>query len=105
MSLLIACAFAVTIFAGCNVNNTNSNINTSGNTSGNINNIGIAAQQGDWIYYSNYNGVDGDKIYKIKTDGTGKIELTGDRAFYINVAGDWIYYTNNDDGGKIYKIK
>jgi hypothetical protein len=77
MNLLIACAFSLTIFAGCNATNSDSNtsnntnstpaVNTNGDTNGNIANQGFVAQQGDWIYYYyNY----GYGAYKIKTDGT-----------------------------------
>jgi len=64
--------------------------NKQGNTSGNIANGGIAAIQGDWIYYRN-NG-----IWKIRTDGTEKQKLTDDIVAYINVIGDWIYYNGRD---------
>lgn len=91
------------IFAGCSSTNTNTNssttINTVGNTNGNINNGGIAAQQGDWIYYDN------DGLYKIKTEGTEKIKICDDVARYINAAGNWIYYCNDADMDKLYKIK
>lgn len=62
---------------------------------------------GDWIYYCNNN--DNSRIYKIKTDGTGKAEITDSNAMWLNIEGDWIYYCNitDDDSvyGKIYKIK
>lgn len=51
---------------------------------------------GDLIYYSNLNG-----IYKIKTSGMDKQQLSTDNAKEINVVGDWIYY--NSKG--IYKVK
>ena len=35
-----------------------------GNSNGNSSNGGLAAIQGDWIYYTN--DADGEKIYKIK---------------------------------------
>ena len=41
----------------------------TGNNLGNIINGGIVAQVEDWIYYRSS---DGFKIYKIKTDGSGK---------------------------------
>jgi hypothetical protein len=76
---------------------------TVGNTAGNIANEGLAAQQGNWIYYNNNN--DGGILYKIKTDGSGKAKLNDDCSENINVVGDWIYYDNCSDGYKIYKIK
>lgn len=73
-----------------------------GNTSGNITNWGIAAQQGDWTYFSNI--TDNYKLYKMRTDGSSKSKLSDDNVLYINVAGDWIYYCNRSDQSKIYKI-
>ncbi|MCD2346280.1 DUF5050 domain-containing protein [Clostridium guangxiense] len=87
---------------------------------------------GDWIYYSNES--DGGKLYKVGVsagastkdeiqpdpstytqDATGihglpinKISssqtIPFDEAAYINVSGNWIYYVNNSDDHKIYKI-
>jgi hypothetical protein len=81
-----------------------SSINTIGNTSANIYNWGLAAIQGDWIYYANLN--DGQKLYKIKTDNTGRAKVSDDIVMNINVVGDWIYYSGNGgDGWSIYKIR
>lgn len=54
---------------------------------------------GEWIYYR-YRG-----IYKIRVDGEGRMELTGDESAYLNVVGDWIYFANFSDNCYIYKIK
>ena len=66
-----------------------------GNTSININNWGYAAQQGDWIYFTEGEG----GLYKEKLDGTGRETLIGSDIGSgfgwvqdINVVGDWIYY-------------
>jgi len=79
-------------------------VNTRGNSTGNITNGGYAAIQGDVIYY--HNGGDNGKLYKIKTDGSGKQKLSDDKADYINVIGDWIYYIagrySNEYGGQVY---
>lgn len=75
------------------------NINTYGNTGSNIVNGGVAALQGDWIYYSS------DGLSKIRTDGTGWTLLSKDNCAYVNVIGDWIYYRNDSDSGHLYKIK
>jgi len=74
-----------------------------GNTTGNINNKGIAAISGDWVYYGG--GFSNSGIYKIKTDGTGKKKLNDKTPAYINVVGNWIYFTWISDGSGIYKIK
>ncbi|WP_129582139.1 DUF5050 domain-containing protein [Clostridium niameyense] len=77
------------------------------------------------IYYSN--GSDKGKLYKINTDGTmdgstinkdpsgkvhgvpvvsdyGNYNKAYDEAHFINVVGDWIYYSNFSDGHKIYAV-
>jgi len=76
-----------------------------GNTAGNINNKGIAAISGDWVYYSN--GGDFNSLYKIKKDGTGKKKLNDKSCSNINVAGDYIYFTGKDYGepDRLFKIK
>ncbi len=76
--------------------------NVQGNTAGNLINGGIAALQGDWIYYRSN---DNEKIYKVKTDGSGQSKVNDDRSLYINVIGNWIYYVNSDDDNRIYKIR
>ena len=74
-----------------------------GNSVGNIANGGLVARQGDWIYYRNSS--DGYKLYKVKTDGSGREKINDDSSWFINVVGDWIYYVNADDGYKLYKVK
>ncbi len=74
-----------------------------GNSAGNIANWGIAATQGDWVYFSNIS--QDNKLYRMRLDGTGKQLLSNDRALYINVVGDWIYYINQTDQSKMYKIR
>jgi len=74
-----------------------------GNTSGNLANNGYACLKDGWIYYRNSG--DGNKLYKVKTDGTGKTKISDDSPIFINVVSDWIYYSNDNDDGKIYKIR
>lgn len=76
---------------------------------------------GEYVYYSNHS--EGGKLYKIKKDGTdakvwpdnsrhgnpvvvdyGNFSKTTDEVAYINIAGDWIYYSNYSDGHKPYVI-
>lgn len=67
----------------------------------------------EWIYY-----IDGGirvarvaeelwqgYIYKIRTDGTEKTQLTDDTCWYMSVIGNWIYYANVTNGGRIYKMR
>lgn len=64
-----------------------------GNSSGNINNMGLVAGDANnqWIYYR---GTAGD-LYKVKTDGVDRTQLTtGHDAKYINVVGNEVYYVH-----------
>ena len=45
-----------------------------------------------------------EQLMKMNTDGTGLEPVGGARGAYLNVIGDWIYYANADDGGKLYRI-
>jgi len=79
-----------------------------GNSESNIKNLGLAATDGDWIYYSTNSG-----LYKTKCDGSNKIKLCDDKASFINVYDDWVYYNSGTDissnfistTGYLYKIK
>lgn len=53
-----------------------------------------------WIYYFNPN--DGDKLYKMRADGTAKTRLNSQASYNINIIGNWIYYRSD---GKLFKIK
>lgn len=77
-------------------------VNTMGNSPGNIVNLGLATQQGDWIYYKSPDR--GGSIHKMKIDGSEKTKINDDNSFFINVIGDWVYYLNADDT-YIYKIR
>ncbi len=72
------------------------------NGAGNNNNGGLAAIQGDWIFYSNQN--DGGKIYRMQKDGSVQEKVNDDASGSINLLGDWIYYSNRSDSGKIYRM-
>lgn len=69
---------------------------------GNISNLGLAATDGEFLYYVNL--ADGGKIYKKNMEGIEEYPIVEDNARYINVVDDWIYYSNISDGGKIYKV-
>lgn len=57
---------------------------------------------GEWIYF-----VDGTVggIHKVRIDGTGKTQISSTTSYKVYVDGDWIYYTSQYWGGKIYKMK
>jgi hypothetical protein len=62
--------------------------------------------QGDWIYFTSDSGT----ISKInKNMGTSVMPIKAttteyNKGYHINVNGDWIFYSNAQDGGKLYKI-
>ena len=65
----------------------------------------VIAKDGEWIYYRN---VYGSQIYRIKQDGTGKMKITDDSAWYyqhtnLEYSNGWIYY--NSYNGNLQKIK
>jgi len=86
-----------------------------GNTNGNRANKGLVAEskglvsQHDplntektgWIYYANPD--DNMTLYKVRTDGTGKLKLSYDQANNINVINGWIFYY--DLKGNLKKVK
>lgn len=73
--------------------------NTVGNTVGNINNFGFAAEQNGWIYY--YNRENGG-ITRVNSKDT-KIRIKEGNAWYINVVGGWVYYS--EIAGALKKIR
>lgn len=42
-------------------------------------------------------------LYKVKKDGSGSEKMLEDQLSYLNVVGEWVYYTNYKDG--IYRMK
>jgi len=72
-------------------------MNKLGNTFDNINNAGIAARQGDWIYFRNY--ADNGTIYKVKVDGTQKTKVVGYSANSISVLNDRICFVAGSANG------
>lgn len=75
----------------------------AGNTTGNIYNGGLFCEQDDKIYFSNDNA-DGS-LYVMRPDCTGFKKITTDKAVYINVDENYIYYVRanntreNNQGG------
>lgn len=80
--------------------------NFFGNTNANLANGGLAAIQGDWIYYCTSEG-----LFKVNVDGTGEQLLFSDTTennciYHINVVGGWVYYENFIGGIRSqYRIK
>lgn len=74
-----------------------------GNTSGNITNEATTGSDGTYIYYRNAS--DGNKLYKIKPDGSSKAKVSDLSPSCINVLGDWVYYLSGFPNRAIYKVK
>ncbi len=55
---------------------------------------------GDWIYY--INSSDLERIYKVKTDGTGKMKVSDESAISIQLTKKNLYYISKDN--KLNKI-
>jgi len=84
-------------------NNPNTVINKMGNTNGNLINLGTAAEQGGWVYFSSKTPNAG--IYKCMPDmKTAFQKLSSDDAYNLNVIGDWIYYIKKTTF-ELYKIR
>ncbi|PJI06943.1 MULTISPECIES: DUF5050 domain-containing protein [Clostridium] len=81
--------------------NTNVNVsNEIGNTNSNLANNGLAAEKNNWIYYDD---ISSKTLNKVSTDGTSKQVLVSGAVRNINVVGDWVYYT--DENNNAYKVK
>lgn len=78
-----------------------------GNSIGNIISSGLIASAGGWVYYNSapFSDKNESALYKAKTDGSGKVKLSDDSPYFINVIGEWIFYVNSSDDHKIYRIK
>lgn len=71
---------------------------TYGNTPGNIENLGMVCAYGNEVFYSFNQG-----IFKMHEDGTNKIQLTDESAYYLNLSAPWLYYIEKEDRN-IYRV-
>ncbi len=77
-------------------------VNVIGNSGGNIANGGLAAVQGNHVYFRSN---EGSSLFRGNfVTGESRI-ISADAAWFINVSGDWIYFSNSDDRNRAYKIK
>ncbi len=76
-------------------------INPIGNSTGNIINGGLAAHQGNMVYFRSN---EGGSLYQADLQEGDSSILSTDSVWYINVSGDWIYYSNRDDNNRIYRV-
>ena len=73
------------------------NSGTIGNTAGNLNSGGLFCELDGTIYFSN--PYDGGRLYSMNSDCTNINYVSGDRASYINAAGQYIYYVRDNGTG------
>ncbi len=73
-----------------------------GSTSGNIVNAGLAAIEGNWIYFRSD---EGGSLQREHLADRQRQVISADSAWFINVAGDWVFYVNRDDNNRIYMVK
>lgn len=57
----------------------------------------------DWVYY--INGDEGNSLFKIKVDGSGRTKLNNSDSNIIGVFKDWLYYHNNTHESKVYRVR
>lgn len=72
---------------------------TGENENANLMNDGFSLYMEDWIYVSE------EGLWRMRQDGTGKMAVTDDGAFYLQALAGWIYYINFNEGGGIYRIR
>ncbi|WP_438447249.1 DUF5050 domain-containing protein [Gorillibacterium sp. sgz5001074] len=71
-------------------------------------NNGQLVVQGDWIYMNpEIKTYEPGHLVKRKRDGSEEVKLSDDNAAYLNLEGDWLYYTipSRQEPGGIYKIR
>lgn len=101
---VINCLLSILIIFNILVSTIHINVyNTFRNSSMKFLDYSHCVLQNDWFYYAD--DTYGNKLYKIRVDGTHKIKLSDDICAYIAVNKDWIYYNNALDDNKLYKIR
>ncbi|RDU22322.1 DUF5050 domain-containing protein [Anaerosacchariphilus polymeriproducens] len=69
-----------------------------GNTPGNLNNKGLFCEYKNKIYFSN--PYDNNALYVMNSDGSNVTILNSDQVSGINVYGNYIFYSRNNQGNK-----
>lgn len=70
----------------------------NGNSAGNLYNSGLFCEYDGTIYFANPN--DGNKLYRMNTDGTGIKKISDDSAAFINADEHYVYYTRTGDNSE-----
>ena len=71
-----------------------------GNFQGNLLNDGWVCESEGKLYYRDYNH--NNFLCRMNADGTGKQVLAEEIPAEIQVVGDWVYFVDDDEGGKEY---
>ncbi|MBR3750811.1 MAG: DUF5050 domain-containing protein [Clostridia bacterium] len=74
------------------------NVNAGGNAG-----YGLAARENGYIYF--LNPEDGNRIYRMKNDGTEQEKITSDRAKFLTVCEGWVYYSSPGNGLHFFRSK
>ena len=80
------------------------NGNEYGNTAANINNMGLAVQDGKWIYYVGIDNEDPVGIYKVKTNGKKIKKVIEGEIYYLNIIDNYIYCVEYDEDDAEYNL-
>ncbi len=79
---------------------------TLGNTAGNLYNMGLFCENGNYIYFSNFE--DDGTLYRMTKDCTKITKMYSDRIRYINCDGNYLYYARVNNlkasGGSIFTL-
>ncbi|MDD6203807.1 MAG: DUF5050 domain-containing protein [Firmicutes bacterium] len=73
-------------------------VNAGGNAG-----YGLAARENGYIYY--LNPKDGNRVYRMKNDGTEQEKVTADRAKFLTVCEGWLYYSSPGAGLYFYRCR
>ena len=79
-----------------------------GNTSGNSHNLGIATQDGKWIYYVELDDEEPVGISRVKTNGKKTERVIDGYMWYLNVVDDYIYcleYDEDKETNNLIRVK
>lgn len=58
---------------------------------------------GDWVYYCNLS--ENDCIFKMRTDGSERTQVSDDNCKYMAVCGKWIVCASENEDDNLYKMK
>lgn len=79
-----------------------------GNSAGNTNNMGLAAQDGNWIYYVEINNNVPISICKVKNNGKKTEKIIDGEMYELNIVDNYIYcieHNENENRNDLIRIK